>query len=172
MLNLLERTDGPLIEDYPEDVGLETDFSGWACPVNLSPAAIDSISSELERLSVWYDRAVQTQRRTTVGVSGLTIAEAGSLVVKALEGPLPPAQLLKEATDDLKAYYLEAAMAFPDSGTASTRKEWLWSETKLAEALLALQPKLLASADSGHRLLGRLTLIPWSELHRLLPARS
>jgi hypothetical protein len=42
-----------------------------------------------------------------------------------------------------------------------------WDETKLAEALLALQPKLAASADQQHKILANLTLIPASERHRL-----
>jgi len=56
---------------------------------------------------------------------------AGGLVTQALDDDLPPAQALKQAIDDLKAYYLEAASAFPDPGTPKTRKEWLWSETRL-----------------------------------------
>ena len=35
-LELLARTDGPLIADYPEHVPEITDFSGWACPISLS----------------------------------------------------------------------------------------------------------------------------------------
>ena len=68
---------------------------------------------------------------------------------------LPPAQALKEAIDDLRAYYLEAASAFPGAGTPATRKKWFWDETKLAEAMLALQPKLAASDDPQHKILGQ-----------------
>ena len=92
---------------------------------------------------------------------------AGRLNGAALAGPLPEAQPLKQAIDDLKAFYLEAGSAFPDPGSARTRKAWLWSETALATALLALQPRLAASADPGHRILGNLTLIPATERHRL-----
>jgi hypothetical protein len=42
---------------------------------------------------------------------------ASALVEQALEGDLPEAQTLKQAVDDLKAYCLEAASAFPDAGT-------------------------------------------------------
>ena len=62
---------------------------------------------------------------------------------------------------------LEAASAFPDPGTPATRKKWFWEETKLARSLLALQPKLAASANAQHRVLGNLTLIPASERFRL-----
>ena len=166
-LGLLERTDGPLIADYPEHVPEVTDFSGWACPINLAPRQTDSLAAEIDRLATWYDQSVAKRGRTTVGISGLDMPAAGALVSRALTGELPDAQALKEAIDDLRAYYLEAASAFPDPGTAATRKKWFWDETKLAQAILALQPKLAASADPQHKILANLTLIPATERHRL-----
>jgi hypothetical protein len=166
-LDLLAHTDGPLIADYPEHVDEPADFSGWACPINLAPSQVDSLDAEIERLAAWHDRAVVAQGRTTVGVSGLDMPSAGRLVTQALNDHLPPAQALKEAIDDLRAYYLEAASAFPGAGTPATRKKWFWDETKLAEALLALQPRLAASDDQQHKILANLTLIPASERHRL-----
>jgi hypothetical protein len=166
-LDLLERTDGPLIADYPEHVAEEADFTGWACPINLAPSATDTLAAEIDRLAVWYDRAVAAHGRTTVGVSGLDMPAAGNLVAAALAGPLPAAQPLKQAIDDLKAYYLEAASAFPDPGSSRTRRAWLWDETILARSLLALQPRLAASTDAQHRILANLTLIPATERHRL-----
>ncbi|HEY2870895.1 MAG TPA: hypothetical protein VGJ56_03195 [Reyranella sp.] len=166
-LDLLARTDGPILADYPEDVPEVTDFSGWACPINLAPSQVDSLAAEIDRLATWYDQSVARQSRTTVGVSGLDMPAAGALVTRALNGDLPEAQPLKEAIDDLRAYYLEAASAFPDPGTVTTRKKWFWDETQLARALLALQPKLAASDDPQHKILGHLTLIPATERHRL-----
>jgi hypothetical protein len=166
-LDLLARTDGPVIGDYLEHVTEEADFTGWACPINLAPAQIDSLRAEIDRLATWYDRAVAALGRTTVGVSGLDMRAAGDLVTQALSVGLPPAQLLKQAIDDLKAYYLEAASAFPDPGAPKTRKEWLWGETRFGAALLELQPKLAASVDPQHKVLGNLTLIPATERYRL-----
>ena len=165
--DLLGRTDGPVLADHAERVPEVTDFSGWACPINLAPGAVDSLAAEIDRLATWYDRARAAHDRTTVGVSGLDMPAAGALVEQALNGTLPDAQTLKEAIDDLRAYYLEAASAFPDPGTPATRKKWFWEETKLARSLLALQPKLAASANAQHRVLGNLTLIPASERFRL-----
>jgi hypothetical protein len=144
-----------------------TDFSGWACPINLAPTTIDSLAAEIDRLATWYDRSRDRLGRTTVGVSGIDMQAAGALVTQALDGTLPPAQALKEATDDLRAYYLEAAAAFPDPGSPKSRKEWLWSETKLGQSLLALQPRLASSTDPQHKILGTLTLIPATERWRL-----
>jgi hypothetical protein len=166
-LDLLSRTDGPLIADYPEHVEEPGDFTGWACPISLAPASVDSLAAEIERLATWYDRAVAAQGRTTVGVSGLDMPSAGALIEEALDGTLPPAQALKEALDDLRAYYLEAASAFPDPGSPTTRKKWFWEETRLAKAMLALEPKLAASDDQQHKILANLTMIPAAERHRL-----
>jgi hypothetical protein len=152
-LELLGHTDGPILADYPEDVPEVADFSGWACPINLAPSQVDSLAAEIDRLATWYDQSTTRQGRTTVGVSGLDMPAAGALVTRALNGELPEAQPLKEAIDDLRAYYLEAASSFPDPGSAKTRKKWFWDETQLAKALLALQPKLAASADPHHNLL-------------------
>jgi hypothetical protein len=166
-LDLLRRTDAPVLADFPEDAPDVMDFSGWACPINLAPAAIDSLAAEIDRLATWYDRARAARDRTTVGVSGLDMPAAGALVEQALNGPLPEAQALKEAIDDLRAYYLEAASAFPDPGTPAARKKWFWEETRLAQTMLQLQPKLAASEDAQHRILANLTLIPASERFRL-----
>ncbi len=166
-LGLLAETKGPLIADYPEDAPEIDDVSGMSCPINLAPAETGALAAEIDRLASWYDRSVAALGRTTVGVSGLDMPAAGALVQQALGGVLPEAQALKEAVDDLKAYYLEAASAFPDPGPTNARKAWLWGETALAKALLALQPKLAASTDSQHKILGTLTLIPAMERHRL-----
>jgi hypothetical protein len=165
-LDLLGRTDGPLIADYPEHVS-DPDLTGWACPIDLAPAQVDSLAAEIARLETWYDRSVAKRGRTTVGISGLDMRQAGALVSQALEGSLPEAQALKQAIDDLRAYYLEAAAAFPDPGSPASRKKWFWDETRLARAILALQPKLAASEDAQHKILANLTLIPATERHRL-----
>jgi hypothetical protein len=169
-LDLLAHTDGPLVADYSEHAPEVTDFSGWACPISLAPSQTDSLAAEIDRLATWYDQSVARLGRTTVGVSGLDMPDAAALVSRALDGELPDAQALKEAVDDLRAYYLEAASAFPDPGTSATRKKWFWDETRLAEAILALQPKLAASADPQHKILANLTLIPAAERHRLANA--
>jgi hypothetical protein len=166
-LAMLERTDGPLIVDYPEEAPGELDLSGWACPIALAPRPVDTLLAEIGRLVTWYDRAVARRGRTTVGMSGLSVAVAGALVTEALAGDLPAAQPLKLAIDDLRAFYLEAASAFPDPGTSRTRRAWFWDETTFAKALLALQPKLAASGDRQHQILANLTLIPATERHRL-----
>lgn len=166
-LDLLTRSDGPVLADYPEHVPEITEFSGWACPINLAPSDVNSLAAEIDRLATWYDQAKAARGRTTVGISGLDMAAAGAVVQQALTGELPEAQSLKQAIDDLRAYYLEASSAFPQPGTTAARVKWFWDETRLAQALLTLQPRLAASPDPQHKILGNLTMIPATERHRL-----
>lgn len=166
-LDVVVRMESPLIVDYPEHVDEEADMTGMSCPIQLGAPEISSLLAEIDQLATWYDRAVEAQGRTTVGVSGLTMEEAGTLVSNALAGELPPAQSLKEAIDDLKAYYLEASSVFPGAGPGKARKDWLWGETKFGASMLALQPMLAASDDAQHKILGNLTLIPATERFRL-----
>ena len=130
-LDLLERTDGPLIADYPEHVPEVDRFQRLGLP--------DQSRAE-PRPTRWPPRStgwrpgttarVTALGRTTVGVSGLDMPAAGALVsARARTATCREAQALKEAIDDLRAYYLEAASAFPDPGTAATRKKWFWDET-------------------------------------------
>ena len=112
-LDLLARTDGPLIADHPEHVAEPADFTGWACPINLAPAQIDSLAAEVDRLATWYDRAVAALSRTTVGVSGLDMRAASALVDQALAGDLPEAQALKQAIDDLQGLLPRSRIGLP-----------------------------------------------------------
>jgi len=174
-LKLFERTDGPLIADYPEEVPEPADLTGWACPIMLpgtqaAAGSAGTLAAEVDSLGAWHGLAVRGSGRSTVGVSGLAMPAAAALVAQALDGRFAPANLLKQAIDDLKAYYLEAAAVFPTPGTPAERKAWLWGETAFGRALLALQPKLAAADDAGLRLLGNLTLVPATERHRLNPA--
>ena len=89
-LDLLARTDGPLIADYPEHVA-EAGRSSAAGPARSTSRrqSTDSLAAEIDRFATWYDRAVAAHGRTTVGVSGLDMPAAGALVTQALDGALP-----------------------------------------------------------------------------------
>jgi hypothetical protein len=66
-LDLLGRTDDPLIADYPEHVMEEADFTGWACPISLAPMEIDSLAAEIDqevsRLRDSSECEVQSQQK-------------------------------------------------------------------------------------------------------------
>jgi hypothetical protein len=122
-LALLEREDGPiLLEDFPEEApnvtAMEGEGEGWFCPINLPPPPADleagggfkaAIEAEVGGLSTWYDIALRERGRTTVGLSGMTIAEATDFICAFLDGEVPEnprddialGQSLKFAVEDL-----------------------------------------------------------------------
>jgi len=180
-LKLLEEPSGPVITDFPEDapVSRQTDVV-WACPVNLARKKIDlsdadamraAFKKEMVELRTWYDLAVKKQKRTTMGVSGLELAQIidfiGAFIDSIPANPREDISLalsLNFAVDDLKAYYYEAAAAQPGSSspTAEELDDWFWGETVAAKVLFAVKDRCLKRDDKMMQLLGKILLIPMS----------
>lgn len=74
-LALFDRTEGPVLEDHPEDVPVGTPADEpWACPIAFSPVPVAlegdealaaSLSAEIARFLPWYERALDASGRTT-----------------------------------------------------------------------------------------------------------
>lgn len=73
---------------------------------------------------------------------------------------MPTAIVVKRATDDLKAFYFEAALAKPGRLTDVTLADWLWGETAAGRTMLTLRKACLASDDPVIKSLGQLQLLP------------
>jgi hypothetical protein len=172
-LSLLERPEGPVLEDYPRDAP-RTPVSpeGWACPV-LLPGVEDSEQDELTeqlldevaRLRSWFEEARRRRGRTTFGVSGLepeAIDEALRTLGRFAAGEAvePPAAarhempgLLRFLANDAKTYYQEAVTAFP--GTAPPPPDemarWLYTETVLGRVLFRVRERLANSDDPAEQ---------------------
>ena len=176
-LDLFEADSGPLIVDYHEDAlaPTEEEMEGWACPVSFgAPEDEDegslkvALRREIEQMLPWYDLAVERRGRTTVGISGFNMEEAGTYILSFLEDPpdksprdgLTPGDVLKLACDDLKTFYLEAVMAKPSTPSRAQLEAWFWNSTVLADVFLALQPICLASDDHTMRGMGLHILVP------------
>jgi len=181
-LKLLEESSGPVITDFPEDAPdtRQPDVI-WACPVNLARTKEDlsdadvlraAFKKETAELRSWYDLAVKGQQRTTVGVSGLEINQIVEFIGAFIDGvPANPrsdislAYVLNFATDDLKAYYYEAAAAQPGSAspTADELDDWFWGDTAAAKVLLAVKDRCLKQDDKMMQLLGKILIVPMSQ---------
>lgn len=179
-LDLFQAPSGPVLADYPEDAPTDTEEpTALVCPVNFTTPEVEMSATEKLRASLhqeialfraWYDLAVSTRGRTTVGVSGLTPEEMGDFIGGFLEGTVlstprqdvPLAQLLKFAVEDLKAYYCEAMTAQPGQGAVSSTAlaDWFWRETTAGRVLFAVQQTCLASDLPGLRQVAERALIP------------
>jgi len=183
-LRLLERDDGPVIlDDYPHEapVSDSTGHEDMFCPVAFKTAPSENTSdllaavkSEMQSLAPWYAKSVERQNgRTTVGVSGLEIDQALQWLESLRQGDSPEAvdgltlgQTLRFAAEDLRAWYSEAVIAQPAANPDPTEKmaNWYWGQTAVGQLLLALQPVAASHDDDGVRMMGKMSLVPRSQL--------
>ncbi len=188
-LALLDAGSGPLIVDYAEEVPAcasgpdDESLTGLVCPIRLPPApdrdapttAIGiALVAEIGSLAPWYEFALSTRRRTTVGGSGLDVVEAGKYLaaflndqaVRCPRADMPAPRVLKLAFEDLKSYYTEAITAQAGYDASERVEDWLFRETVLGTALWRLREICLASTDAGYRYLGTNSIVPDRQVHR------
>lgn len=181
-LSLFDADRGPVLKDFPDDApeqtsGLdEEDMDGLVCAIALpklpDPSAPTSelgrsIIKEIASLAPWYDLAVRTRGRTTVGPSGLSIDTAAKHLASFLEDQttspprddMPAGRVLKLAYEDLKAYYSEAITVQPGFGTSTRVEDWLFNETALGKALWRLRTICRESDDEYYQYLGRNSIV-------------
>jgi hypothetical protein len=125
-------------------------------------------------IAPFHERFVAVNRRTTIGISGLTIDDCARLLSAHIAGSLPatpelsnPVQALRWAVDDLKAYYLEAMSADGAMPSSRQMQNWFWDHTLVARAIIALRRQLLASDDKRSQAIGRMNLVPGAQVQRL-----
>ena len=176
-LQLLTRSDGPVLEDFPDDAppdDLSQPPDGMACPVSFpsltrTGSVATRLDDEISQLQAWHSLSVRVRRRTTLGVTGCSPSQLGAFVAswltdspaQVLHDPsVEPAVALKLATDELKAFYFEAKAMQPGRHTASSLQDWFWFETTAGEALLALREKLGRDGDPAIKGLATLSMVP------------
>lgn len=178
LIALFKAPAGPLLVDFPEQApGAPADMEGWTCPISLpAPPSAGSaftqlktaVDEEIARLRPWYDEIVRSRGRTTVGISGVAIEQIPALLMQFAGNPsmpspqpgVPMAQVLKRASDDLRAFHYEAATAKPGQVSDVQLGSWFWGETAAGRALLALRRACLTSDDAAIKVLGERQLVP------------
>lgn len=184
-LDLLNREEGPILEDFNEDVPggtpgeNEFEMVGQVCPIDLPPPASDdndivqSIELEISRLAPWYEMAVNERGRTTVGLSGVDIINCVRFVVAMIEGDIsqnPISDLevgpsLKICTEDLKAFYSEAISLQPGMSSSLAVENWFWSQTSLGKVFWQLREVGLKSDIDFVRYHAQRSLVPDRQIH-------
>jgi hypothetical protein len=175
-LALLEREEGPVLEDFREDAphaDLGETPADLVCPVTFPRmttrgSLAERLADEVDQLAAWHDLARRHRGRTTLGVTGLAIAE----IVRFLATWVPdapqatyragvaPQEALKRACDELKAFYCEAKSVQPGRHSPAAIQDWFWRQTSAGEALLAIRDRAAASEDPALRALAGQSLVP------------
>jgi len=173
LLGLFQHDTGPVLEDFPDDVP-QAVMQGWTCPIPQPPpttAATDgplgALQQELSHLAPWYEANRRRLGRTTVGASGESIEQAVTRLARALDEDfqaIDEVRALKLAVEDLKAYYLEAAVERPDQVSRQDSTHWLWQHTRLGEHMKALSNCLADSPDPRIQEFAKRTLVPREQM--------
>ena len=178
-LRLLEAPSGPVLADYPEDAppAAAGDAQGQVCPVGFAKDADKSdlgalFLREVEALAPWHDLARERRGRTAVGLSGAPIEKAAAMLGAFVKGDsvgagdgLSLGETLKLASEDVRAYYYEAAAAKPGDPDAQGIQTWFWHETAAGRVFLAFQKRAAASEDKSLQRLAATSIVPRTILH-------
>jgi len=173
---------GPVFKEFDQDIPA-IDSSGqqpWVCPVSFAkkPEAEGfegTVTEEIELLTPWYDKAQQAKGHTTVGASGLTVAEINRFLNRffadkdMMDNPnpdLPLGDTFKLAVEDLKAFYNESAAAQPGYATSKDMADWFWGETSAGRMLLQLKQACSEHPDGLVKLFALFILVPVAQAYR------
>ena len=165
-LALLDRPEGPVLEDFPESVPGDGTSEPWSCPVRFARETanediVGAARTELAGLAGWHALAARRRGRIRLATSGLTIERCLELVIDASRtGDTGDVRTLKAAVDDLKTHYVEAATARPGTPPAGAVDAMLWNDSALGRLLRRLAARAAQSADAAMRFFANDSLIP------------
>ena len=184
-LGMLMADSGPvLLRDFDADDPTARDSATWRPPFALDAPAIDAndpagcetaLAREIGSVLPWHRRFIAATGRTTMGNSGLAIDRCVEHLMRSLAGVPAPSAIadIADATfqrfvlDDLKAFYLEAALGAADIPSSRQIQAWFWDQTVAARLMIALRAALLASSDSRAQAVGRMNVVPGIQVARL-----
>jgi hypothetical protein len=168
---------GPVSEVFERDApdAAEPEES-WACPVSFplsgdGESVLDRVLAEVRLLRPWFDRGLQRRGRTAFGTSGMDITDVCVFLNEVAAGKaadpggdVPQGDRFKLAAEDLKMFYVEAAMEQPNPGSSRRVQDWFWNETAAGEFLFGLRDTCKEHVDPLVRNHARFTLVPAERL--------
>ena len=159
-LDLLQHDDTPVLAEFPED--------GEAPAQLLQPSAIREASNadgdpadEITALRGYYERWVDRHGgRTAVGLSSVPqrrfrglvryleqYAQGQDAVYDERPAEIPEHRFIRLASDDLKAFCIEARMEQYPGQLHNDLQRWFWSETAIGNLLARISKRMAASED-------------------------
>ena len=158
---LLDRDTAPVLDDYPDDIYSGQDID-LAQASSVSPMDISGdVAFEVTTLRPYYQQWVAAHAgRTAVGVTRVDQRRFRGLVRlleayaedREIDAPewnkeVSVPQFVRWASDDLKAFYLEARMQQVPAASFQELNAWLWTETALSNLLRAVRDRMRAQGD-------------------------
>ena len=183
-LGMLERTDGPILETFPDpQPEPRSDLPPWSPPLEPAPpmeeladhaALAAALRAEIAALRPACDLWVSRSGRRLDRITGMDPDAIVDLILAfardpSIESPRPgyPAELaVKFAADDLKHAYYQAALARPARVTDIEVDNWFFGETLAGGLLFTLRAALLGSEDEALRGFASHAFVPSHQVHR------
>ena len=192
VLELLPRTDGPILEDFPDKAPGPQELSdeeqeGWACPINFARSVEDlsdaekfrkAIKQEIALLRPWYEESVAKQNgRRLDGLTDYTpeeivdhlVAYAEDQSIPSFVDAEPMARAIKLTADDLKHFYYQAALARPGAVTYEDVDNWFFGDSLGGMLILEIRKILISSEDAALNRVGVVNLLPLAMSHHAAP---
>ncbi len=159
-LDLLKYDQTPVLAEFPED-GEAPARLLQASAVKDATNVEEDPADEITALRGYYERWLdQHAGRTAVGLSGVPQRRFRGLVrylEKYAEGDeatydekpadMPAHRFVRLASDDLKAFYMEARMAQRPEQRNNDLQNWFWAETAMGHLLAGIAKRLADSDD-------------------------
>ncbi len=190
VLNLLDRTDGPILDTFPDPApggGVDDleDIEGWSCPVNFGgpePLSFDedprgALGQEIDLMATWHELFLEKNKKSMLGVSEVDLDACLDYVVQFAEDEftkpprddVPRHQVLKLALDDIKTYYFEAGLARPGIATDKALADWYYGETTISKVLRRVNKVCEESDDEVLVTMSDRRVFPIHQQHRKDP---
>ncbi len=164
-LELLNRTEGPVLEDFPRDAPPVEGESRAACPVTFAAATTgqDSwqarLNHEFNQLKPWYELSCRRREgRTLVGIADQPLERNIQVLAEYLDSGVLPEDItwLKRAIEDVKAYYIEAMTAQPGDYDGKALQSQFWRETSFGAAILEFYHQFQNAENDRLKLVARI----------------
>lgn len=163
-LALLDNTGAtPLLLDFDEEAPFAAGDPGWRFPGELDRGG--PVAEAASVMPAW-EQACERIGRTTVGISGLEPQAAVEFIERFHgDAPMPnprgmaPLARARFAIDDIKAFYLEAAMAAGGHPSSRQLQDWFWNETLAGALVREFQEHARTSSDKNLNLIAG-SLVP------------
>ena len=153
-LELFSATSGPVLAEFPEKGNASVRLIQASSARNANPEG--DAAMELTAMRRYYERWVEEHNgRTAVGNSGIPSRRFRGLIrylqsyvagapsdYKERPAEVSPVQFMRQASDDLKAFMLEARMQQHPNEQDNALQEWFWGETAVGLLLARLARKL------------------------------
>ncbi len=162
LLDLFDRRAGPVLEDFTEEAPPDGENRNVLdlLVVNRDGALLE----EVDGLRPWYEMSVARRGRTTLGGSGMDAPGAARLLAGWLDGDTQAQRAgidqLRLASEDLKAYYTESAVARTGAIDTEAVIAWFWARTAAGRIIRDVRSKCLSSDKAALRDAGAYMFVP------------